>query len=265
MKQLINLRHSPMWKYIRFTIITVFSLVGILVFPQTITKLVADEIPAPRKNYFQGVTLEAKAALVYDLSRHKALFAKNDKAVLPLASLTKIMTAVTALEQAPTSTVVTISREALAQEGDNGLLRDEQWTLPNLLKFSLVVSSNDGVAAISEAVGAGSRQEFVKMMNQTARTIGLTKMWFTNESGLDQDELIAGGYGSAQDLTQLIEYAVKYHPDVFQPTSQTIATFSSENNIAHTAKNTNTLVQKIPRLIAGKTGFSTLKRKKAGP
>ncbi|MBX4197776.1 hypothetical protein KW782_00375 [Candidatus Parcubacteria bacterium] len=267
----MNMLNNPMnknwWKYIRISVWSMVALVGILVFPEATSKLVADEIRTPRKNHFANVQIEAKAAYVYDISTRKTLFAKSEQAVLPLASLTKMMTAVTALEQAPTSTLVTIDRKHLSEEGDSGLLVDEQWSLENLLKFTLVVSSNDGAAAVADAIGRGQtqsgseiteREAFVKKMNDTSRRLGLTNMWFANESGLDQSESVAGGYGSAQDVARLIEYAVKYHPSIFKSTREAGVTVYSESDVAHTGKNTNIISQKIPGLIAGKTGYSTL-------
>jgi serine-type D-Ala-D-Ala carboxypeptidase (penicillin-binding protein 5/6) len=266
-KKIHNLMNSKAWKYIGFSAVTMLSLAGVLAFPQPISKLTADEVRTPKKNYFTNVKIEGKAAFVYDLSTRKVLYAKNDKAVLPLASITKVMTAITALEQSATSTYVTVQNEHLAQEGDSGLLNQETWSLKSLLKYMLVVSSNDGAAAVASAVGTAGTTEtdivsgrgaFIKNMNDTARRLGLTKMWFTNESGLDQDTVVSGGYGSARDVGRLMEYAIKHHKDVFQTTNQSVVSVSSEQDIAHTGRNTNILTDKIPGLIASKTGYSEL-------
>lgn len=249
--------NSNAWKYIGFAVVTSLCIVGILAFPQPISKIAADEVRAPKKNHFLGVQLEGKAAFVYDVTTRKVLFAKNEKAVLPLASITKVMTAITALEQSATSTKVTITSESLAQEGDTGLRNSDIWSLRNLLKYVLVVSSNDGAAAVASAVGS-DRSSFVKQMNSTAKSLGLNKMWFTNESGLDQDAKVAGGYGSAHDVGRMMEYAMKHHMDVLKSTNQATVSVSSDLDLQYTGRNTNILISKIPNLIAGKTGYSTL-------
>lgn len=255
------------WKFVPYVLITIVTMTGILIFPESTSTIAAFEIPVPRKNYFANVQVEAKSAYVYDVSARKVLYAKNDAAVLPLASLTKIMTAVTALELAPTSTIIRIEPEHLAQQGDSGLLSEEVWSLENLLKYTLVVSSNDGAAAIASTIGgidvppeafATERNFFIKKMNDNARRLGLSKMWFTNESGLDQDDVVAGGYGSAQDVTRLINYALGRYRPILESTKLPFVTVASEDGFNHTAKNTNTIIDKIPGLIAGKTGYTQL-------
>jgi D-alanyl-D-alanine carboxypeptidase (penicillin-binding protein 5/6) len=105
------------------------------------------------KPVFHAPPFEAKAVYIYDAAADKVIFENNSSLQLPLASLTKLMTAVTAKGLLPDYVLVRISRENLLEEGDTGLLIGEEWTLGNLLDFSLVASSNDGIQAIAEATG----------------------------------------------------------------------------------------------------------------
>jgi D-alanyl-D-alanine carboxypeptidase (penicillin-binding protein 5/6) len=265
--KLHDIMNTKAWKYIPFIFILSLAIAGVLLFPETTSKLAADEIRTPRKNHFANLSLQAKAAYVYDMNTHKALYSKNETTVLPLASLTKVMTAVTALEQAPTSTIITIQKEHLAEDGDSGLLLGEHWSLENILKFTLVVSSNDGAAAVASSLGVTealspfsmtARQDFIKKMNSNAARLGLTKMWFTNESGLDQQDGVSGGYASAYDMAHLFEYALNKYRSVFEPTKEPLFGVVSEDGIVHNGRNTNVVSQKIPGLIAGKTGYTEL-------
>src|SRR3990167_7771492 len=89
-------------------------------------------------NPFPSIALQAKAAYVYDIRTGEVLFAHNEDRRLPLASLTKIMSALVAQEIGLKHNTVTISEAALGAEGDSGLLRDEKWSLEDLLNFSLI-------------------------------------------------------------------------------------------------------------------------------
>ncbi len=219
----------------------------------------------PRENPFDSVSLKAKSAYVWDASSGKALFELNSEDQLPLASLTKIMTAITARELLPEDALVTIDGGSLRQEGDSGLRPGEKWKLSDLLRFTLLVSSNDGAHAVANAFSAldsaqASRKTlpFIEAMNKNVEAIGLRSTYFINESGLDVSEGVSGGYGTARDVAKLFEYAVRSHPDIFDITKEKNGSFLSENRIAHPGENTNKITAKIPRLIASKTGLSEL-------
>jgi D-alanyl-D-alanine carboxypeptidase (penicillin-binding protein 5/6) len=217
------------------------------------------------KEKFPEVVLQAKAAYVYDARTKEVLFAKNENTRLPLASLTKVMSALVATELSPEYGTVTVSREALAAEGDSGLLAGERWSLKNLLDFSLVTSSNDGIRAVALALGALDRSaatedevlnDFVGAMNEKASQLNLKNTYYWNETGLDETEQKGGAYGTAKDMTTLMEYIVAYHPGLLEATQESSLTLSSLDEFSHVAKNTNALAGRIPGLIASKTGFT---------
>lgn len=222
-----------------------------------------------KPNPFAEIDLEATAVVVWDVNNQKILFSKNEQAQLPLASITKLMTAVVAADKLPYSSVVFIKRESLAQEGDTGLFVEEQWRLSDLLGFMLMVSSNDGASAVASAAGAVStttiigmyhdnKKTFVRFMNQKATEIGLTQTYYLNETGLDVSSGTGGGYGSAWDMALLLEYAITQTPDIVDITRYGSFTFSSLSNIRHSVVNTNDSVNNIPGLIASKTGYTEL-------
>ncbi|OGZ07744.1 MAG: hypothetical protein A3D65_01420 [Candidatus Lloydbacteria bacterium RIFCSPHIGHO2_02_FULL_50_13] len=224
--------------------------------------------PAPY-DPFRSLILQAKSAYVWDVNAHRKLYAKNAEARLPLASVTKIMTALVAAEAMPKDTLVTIGREDIAQEGDTGLYAGEVWTLEKLLAFTLVASSNDGASAIAAAGsislqgGPGTttlphKDIFVLHMNEKARAIGLTQTTFQNESGLDVAAGVSGGYGSARDMAMLFEYVFRKHPDIFLPTAQSRLTLRSESGFVHEVANTNQDVVAISGIIGSKTGYTEL-------
>lgn len=226
---------------------------------------------------FSTIILEAKAAYVYDIRTKTVLFAKNENIRLPLASLTKIMSALVAEDLSPLYGTVTVSGEALKAEGDNGLYRDERWLLKDILDFSLVTSSNDGMRAVALSLGALSKagastdeiiNDFVREMNHKAEELGLKNTYFGNETGLDESDVKsgppapdhvggrAGAYGTAKDINILFEYILAHHPSLFAATREVTTTLQSLDNYSHVATNTNSIVAEIPGLLASKTGFT---------
>ncbi len=213
---------------------------------------------------FAGLSVEAKSAYVYLPKSGRVLYAKDAETPLALASLTKVMTAFTAAEYAPEGTRVLITAESLREEGDTGLLVGEEWDLRDLLSFSLVNSSNDGMAAVSIALGIASSDEenarasFIGEMNRIARELGLTQTYFSNETGLDTTLSLGGAYGSARDVAHLLYRAQEQHPEVFAATAYPAVSFVSLSGFEHTAKNTNEAIASIPGILASKTGFTDI-------
>lgn len=230
-------------------------------------QLVLRAIPNP----FDAVSLEAKAAYVYDVKQAKVLFAQNENEVMPLASVTKLMTALVGTKLIPDYNEVIISREALAQEGDSGLFVNERWRVNDLVDYTLLVSSNDGARALASTAGArvlrtelssttalNPQELFVAEMNREAQILGLTRTYFLNETGLDVGEGTAGAYGSARDMAHLIAYITRMYPEVLEATRYDSMYFESLNDLQHTATNTNVIAGAIPGLIGSKTGYTEL-------
>ncbi|MEX2010276.1 MAG: serine hydrolase [Parcubacteria group bacterium] len=230
--------------------------------------LVADaKNPQPNKykplveNSFGEVVIRAKAAYVYDVRTQKVLFAHDENKRLPLASLTKVMSAVVASEMASSTTTIVISTKALEAYGDSGLLVGDRWSMKDLLDFSLTTSSNDGMRAIALSLGSQAPEEnmknFIQKMNRKAHELGMLNTYFYNEAGLDESDLKGGAYGTAKDLTHLFEYILNAHPMLLEATQKRNLTISSLNQ-TYNAVNTNTIAEEIPGLIGSKTGFTDI-------
>lgn len=217
---------------------------------------------------FADIRLTAKSAYVWDVNTHRKLYAKNAETRLSLASVTKVMMALTATELLSQNATVTVAAIDLAEEGDTGLYAGELWAFEKLLAFTLVASSNDGASAIASA-GAQAIGErtptgapadkglFIAKMNEKARAIGLTQTTFQNESGLDMGNR-SGGYGSARDIAMLFEYVLRKHPAILAPTAFPSMELTSLHGFTHTIANTNQDVSRIPGMIGSKTGYTDL-------
>jgi serine-type D-Ala-D-Ala carboxypeptidase (penicillin-binding protein 5/6) len=242
-------------------LIIALCIVTILAYGLLIQRGTPGKAEAKREpRQFDTVALTAKAAVVLDVNSGKLLYAKNPDLPLPLASLTKIMTAITAEKIAKGMDRISINEDALTAEGDSGLKVASAWKTRNLIDYFLVVSSNDGARALAGAAAAWSKQDFVSEMNRTGKEIGLSNSTFFNEHGLDRgrEEMRAGAYGSAQDMAKLFQYALKNYPEVLEATRYPELLIKDENNDSYIATNTNLAVNSIPSLIASKTGYTDL-------
>ncbi len=219
---------------------------------------------------FQEIQLEAKSAVVWDVINNRELFTKEGDNSLPLASLTKVMTALVISAKFPDSSNIQILQEYLEPEGDSNLVVGDIWQASDLRDFTLLTSSNDGafaLAAVAEAkennLGNGLytqedlRNKFIEEMNDTASEIGLSNSRFFNEHGLDRTVDRGGAYGSAKDMAMLFAYTLQNFPDMLEATRYKKLEFKSAEKV-YSATNTNDFVDQIPNLIASKTGYTDL-------
>ncbi|HEU5114519.1 MAG TPA: hypothetical protein VFT82_02000 [Candidatus Paceibacterota bacterium] len=213
---------------------------------------------------FPQTDIEAQSAYVYDAFSGKTLYEKDPDTERPLASLTKLMSALTASMVAPDYLLVRITPDDIREEGDTGLYVDESWNISDLLDYTLITSSNDGIRAIAEAGGSIISSTstdpvdlFVAKMNSLAKQIGLTETHFVNQSGLDVSKTLSGGYGSARDIVMLVNYIIKNKPRLVEATTLQKADIPSKQ-YDHVAVNTDVSIPNIPNIIASKTGYTDL-------
>jgi D-alanyl-D-alanine carboxypeptidase (penicillin-binding protein 5/6) len=157
--------------------------------------------PRPQRALFPNVL--APAAIVVDAGTGQVFFAKGPDQPLPIASLSKIMTALLVLERGHLSATAVVSRRAASAEPVVvGLRPRERISGQALLYGMLLRSGNDAATALAEHV-SGSVSAFVALMNRRAHSLGLRHTWFADPAGLDDR-----GYGTARDLANLTRVAL---------------------------------------------------------
>lgn len=167
-----------------------------------------DLFSAAREQQVPEVT--GRAYVVGDVATGEVLLSHREGQMMPIASLTKVMTVVVALERFGPDTVVTVSEEAAETEGSSaGLLAGDRLTVRELVKASIIRSGNDAAVALADHAPGGWRT-FVGWMNEKAASLELDGMHFANPMGFDAP----GHYGTAEDLFQLSRYAVQTHPEI---------------------------------------------------
>lgn len=194
------------------------------------------------------VSDSALASVLLDAESGRVIYGKNRDTRLPMASTTKIMTAVLCIELCELSSVFTVPEEAVDLEGSSVYLyKGERITVIDLLYCLLLESGNDAAAAIAIAV-SGSVDEFVRLMNQKAAELGLKNTHFTNPHGLPDSE----HYTTAYDLAILSAYAMR-NPLFRSITSTRKMTVSDGNRLL---VNHNKLLFTYAGMTGIKTGYT---------
>lgn len=211
-------------------------------------------IPVQNEEYVEPGYISAGSSIVVDLDSQSVLYEKNSTSRLPIASLTKLMTAYIILDENDTDDVVTVSSNAAATIGSSmGLRNGEQITVKHLLYGLLIESGNDSAVALAEH-NAGSEKAFVTKMNQKANELGMNNTNYANVTGLDSGD----AYSSARDLALLSSY-LAHDPSIREIVRQSSVSLTSISGITHELSSTNILLGEL-----GIKGLKTGKTPSAG-
>lgn len=204
--------------------------------------------------------LYARSAVLMDADTGRVLFSKNAAEEMPMASTTKIMTCILALENGNLRDRVTASNEAAAQpEVRLGMKSGESFYLKDLLYSLMLESHNDTATAIAEHIG-GSVKGFADMMNEKAREIGCTSTYFITPNGLDASDENGVHHTTASDLGLIMRYCIMQSEkkeeflDITRTASYSFTDCSETSSYSCT--NHNSFLQMMEGALTGKTGFT---------
>lgn len=200
----------------------------------------------PSKNIY----VNARSAIAIDSQTRQILYEKNSRQVIPMASTTKIMTSLVALRYGNLNKKIKISKRAASVHGSQvGYKENEEITLRELLYGLMMRSGNDAAIAIAEGVG-GSVENFVKIMNEYAHSIGAFNTHFESPHGLDSEN----HYCTAYDLAIITANAKKY--DDFNQIVSSKSVDGKLYNFTRSYNNINKILWKIPNSNGVKTGYT---------
>ena len=210
------------------------------------------------------VKLYAKSAVLMDASTGRVLYGKNENEILPMASTTKIMTCILALEYGNEEDLVTFSKNAASMPKVHlGAKQGEQFYLKDLLFSLMLESHNDSAVAIAEHIG-GSMEGFAEMMNQKARDLNCNATYFITPNGLDAVAKVENADGTimekchsttAVDLAKIMRYCLT-ESDKKERFIEITSTKTHSFN-GYYCTNHNTLFQLMDGAVSGKTGYTS--------
>lgn len=197
----------------------------------------------------------AKSMIVLETINDSVLYSKNEHEKLPMASTTKIVTALTVLENCDDlEKIITIPKKATLVEGSSIYLREgEQLTVKQLLYGLMLQSGNDSALALALEFGDGSIEQFAEMMNETAKKCGAENSNFVTPHGLDHKN----HYTTAYDLAKITSYALKNREFKQIVSSKVYKIDKTENCTQRTLVNKNKLLSSLEGCIGVKTGYTS--------
>lgn len=220
-------------------------------------QIVAEVRKAPERNWsVLDPKVSAEAVIVQALDENWPLFYLNTYKSWPLASLTKLVTAVVVIESIGENKKIAIDEAAVATEGEAGNLKSgEVYTSRDLLKIMLLTSSNDAAAAFENHLG---KEKFVQLMNEKLRELNMNQTVVYDASGLDDRNV-----STASDILRLTKYILENEPQIFNWTRVVSQLVQPLNDVSsRTIININSLVND-PGFLGGKTGTSEKARQNA--
>ncbi len=256
-----------------FLTISIFVLVGLVVFfvfrtksPDSSLKFpIQDQnvqayiLPISQSNYLPvrnfnilDPETNAKAAGIFDVRSERFLYTKNIDKKLPIASITKLMTAIVIIENLSLNDPFTVEAEDVNVDGHGAdFQKGETIRGADLLKIMLIKSSND--AALTFASSAQSKNiNLVAKMNDKAKLIGMLDTKFNDPAGLEDSD----SFSTVSDLVKLVRYVSKYPIiwDILLTKSADVS--SADGRMNHHLISTNRLLGEISNIVGGKTGFT---------
>ena len=215
------------------------------------TAWIYEQIEAASSNITNEPIINSRSAVVYDRTSGEVIWGKDEKSKRKMASTTKIMTSLVVIENVKDlSQVVTISNKAASIGGSRlGLHTGDKITVNDLLYGLMLESGNDCAIALGEYVG-NTVENFIRMMNEKAKQLGLNNTHFVTVNGLDADE----HYTTAVELAKLTDYALKNEKlkNIVGTKNYTVTI----NGYGKAIDNTNELLGYLDGVYGVKTGFT---------
>ncbi|MDO8495525.1 MAG: serine hydrolase [bacterium] len=196
--------------------------------------------------------IAAKSYLLFETKTGKTILSADAKQPLPIASLTKLLTALIVLEDLSMDEILTVDEASrnIDKEGADFYLGEKIY-VKDVLGTMLVKSSNDAAVILAKAVEAKSGGKFIDRMNRKAYEIGMINSSFFDPAGLDDS-----GYSNAEDLLRLVQYS-KRHVELWRLLRlPAIEVRSTDGQLVHNFASTNKLFDTFPDLVGGKTGYT---------
>lgn len=207
-------------------------------------------------NNEEDISLYAGSAVLIDADSGRILYSHNSSKIMPMASTTKIMTCIIALEYGNLEDTVTASANAASQpEVRLGIHTGNTFILKDLLYSMMLESHNDAAVAIAEHIG-GSVEGFAALMNQKARDLGCFNTYFITPNGLDAQNEHGIHSTTANELARILRYAIKNEKFIEITQAQNYSFSTTDGRRAFSVSNKNALFTMMDTALSGKTGFT---------
>lgn len=213
-----------------------------------------DSLPKASMPDSDGLEMRSRSAFLFDNKANKPLFARNSDEILPLASLTKLMTALIVYEMLPDwNELIVIEASDARNGGIPYFIAGDEVTRNDLWHLMLIASSNDAAAALARSLGF-SEEDFARMMNRKAYQLGLRRLFFVDVTGLSPQNI-----GSAREAAALARIVLTI-PKARETLTKEIYLFTPSGKKTRRALSTNLILSSVFNnppyyIVGGKTGY----------
>ena len=199
-----------------------------------------------------SLPLQANSAVLVEARTGRILYGKNESDFMPVASTTKIMTCLLALEQGTKEQICKVTSHAASQPQVRlGVQAGQRFYLRDLLYAMMLESDNDVAVVVAEGI-AGSEEAFAKRMNEKAKELGMTKTYFVTPNGLDRD----GNGSCALDLARLAQYALQNDAFLKIIATRDYVFSDVDGKVTYTVTNHDAFLTQRKGALGIKTGFT---------
>lgn len=204
----------------------------------------------------EKLSLNARAAVLMDADSGRILYGKNETMAFPMASTTKIMTLIVALEHNEPDQIVMASAGASAMpEVRLGVHEGERYRMEDLYYAMMLESFNDAAMMIAEGT-VGSVENFAELMNEKAISLGCTQTYFITPNGLDAADEKGVHSSTAEDMAKIMRYAID-NEDFLKITQTADYSFTDcDRKRSFEVHNKNVLLTMMDGVLSGKTGYT---------
>ena len=202
--------------------------------------------------------IKAKGYLVYDIDQDILLLEKNSSITYPTASISKLLSTLVAYQHIDDKDIVVIEKKDLNVSANTNLKIGDSWYVKELLKFSLIESSNIGITAIERYVEEKTGVDFFDLVKEYQKSKKLNQSYFTNSTGLDVHSGLSSAKSSPKDVVSLLRLSIDELSDIIYDTGIYTKDFYTTNGKKYKATNTNKLTKKLNNIFVSKTGFTSL-------
>ena len=204
----------------------------------------------------EKLSLNARAAVLMDADSGRILYGKNETMVFPMASTTKIMTLIVALEHNEPDQIVMASAGASAMpEVRLGVHEGERYRMEDLYYAMMLESFNDAAMMIAEGT-VGSVENFAELMNEKAISLGCNQTYFITPNGLDAADEKGVHSSTAEDMAKIMRYAID-NEDFLKITQTADYSFTDcDRKRSFEVHNKNVLLTMMDGVLSGKTGYT---------
>ena len=210
------------------------------------------------QRFFIDLDIDAKSFIVFDNSEDKIIYEKDSETLYPIASIAKLFVALVSNEYITKEDVTTIGEQDFNKYSRADIKIGERWNTEDLLKYTLITSSNVGSSAVARTVARKTSRKFEDIAEEKLKEFSLNQSFIINPTGLDIHDNFASAQATAREIVDAGYLLLTKYPNLANATTKPIESFVTLDGGFKEAKNTNFDFTENENVLLSKTGFTDI-------